>query len=51
VLVFNEIWHHPNTALAGIGVILAGLPLYWMLGRQRSAAKVAAAAAASTSPT
>jgi APA family basic amino acid/polyamine antiporter len=51
VLVVNEIWHHPNTALAGIGVILAGLPLYWMLGRQRSAAKVAAAAAASTSPT
>jgi APA family basic amino acid/polyamine antiporter len=50
VLVVNEIWHHPNTALAGIGVILAGLPLYWMLGRQRSAAKVAAAAAASTSP-
>jgi APA family basic amino acid/polyamine antiporter len=52
VLVVNEIWHRPQTAVAGLGVILAGLPLYWLLGRQRSAAaKVAAAAAAATSTT
>ena len=45
VLVVNEIWHHPQTAVAGLGVILAGFPLYWVFGRQRSAAaKVAAAA-------
>lgn len=48
VLVVNEIWHHPQTAVAGLGVILAGLPLYWVFGRQRSAAKVAAQAAATT---
>jgi APA family basic amino acid/polyamine antiporter len=51
VLVVNEIWHHPQTAVAGLGVILAGLPLYWLLGRQRSAAAKVAAAAAATSTT
>ena len=52
VLVVNEIWHHPQTAVAGLGVILAGLPLYWLLGRQRTAAaKVAAAAAAAATST
>jgi APA family basic amino acid/polyamine antiporter len=48
VLVVSEIWNDPRTALAGLGVILAGLPVYWILGRQRSAAKIAAAAATST---
>ena len=51
VLVVNEIWHHPDTAIAGLGVILAGWPLYWIFGRQRSAAKVAAAAAAASTTT
>jgi APA family basic amino acid/polyamine antiporter len=48
VLVLSEMWNDPRTALAGLGVILAGWPVYWILGRQRSAAKIAAAAAAST---
>jgi len=48
VMVVNEIWHHPETAFAGLGVILAGLPVYWMFGRQRSAAAKIAAAAATT---
>jgi APA family basic amino acid/polyamine antiporter len=51
VLVVSEIWKDPRTAFAGLGVILAGLPVYWILGRQRSAAKIAAAAAAATSTT
>jgi APA family basic amino acid/polyamine antiporter len=51
VLVVNEIWEHPATALAGLGVILAGWPLYWIYGRPRSAAIAAAAAAAATQTT
>jgi hypothetical protein len=51
VLVVSEIWNDPRTALAGLGVILAGLPVYWILGRQRSAAKIAAAAAAAATST
>lgn len=34
VMVVNEIWHNPGTSSAGLGVILAGFPLYWLFGRR-----------------
>lgn len=49
ILVVNQLWQDPRTAIAGLGVILAGLPLYWIFGRQRSAAAKIAAAASTTS--
>ena len=39
VMVGNEVWHNPSTSLAGLGVILAGFPLYWIFGRKAAAAK------------
>jgi basic amino acid/polyamine antiporter, APA family len=38
VMLVNEIWHHPGTSLAGLGVIFAGWPLYWIFGRKSAAA-------------
>jgi len=35
VMVFYEIWNNPGTSLAGLGVITAGLPLYWFFSRRR----------------
>jgi APA family basic amino acid/polyamine antiporter len=34
VMVVNEIWHNPGTSLAGLAVMAAGLPLYWMFRRK-----------------
>ncbi|HXH07031.1 MAG TPA: amino acid permease [Vicinamibacterales bacterium] len=36
VLVGNEIWRNPRASLAGLGVIGAGLPIYWLMRRRRS---------------
>jgi len=36
LIVLNELWNRPGPALAGILVIAAGLPLYWLM-RRRSA--------------
>lgn len=33
-MVINEIWHNPGTSLAGLAVMAAGLPLYWMFRRK-----------------
>ena len=30
VLVLNEIWSRPGPALAGLGVMAAGVPVYWL---------------------
>ncbi|MCC7010411.1 MAG: amino acid permease [Acidobacteria bacterium] len=35
LMVGNEIWNSPRTSLAGLAVIVAGVPLYWVLTRQR----------------
>jgi APA family basic amino acid/polyamine antiporter len=32
-MVANEVWRSPRTALAGVAVIAAGLPVYWWLRR------------------
>jgi APA family basic amino acid/polyamine antiporter len=34
----NEIWRTPQTSLAGIAVIAAGIPVYWWMRRQTSLA-------------
>jgi APA family basic amino acid/polyamine antiporter len=34
VMVINEIWHNPDTSLAGLAVMAAGLPLYWVFRRK-----------------
>jgi APA family basic amino acid/polyamine antiporter len=34
VMVINLIWNSPGTSLAGLGVIAAGFPLYWIFGRK-----------------
>lgn len=33
IMVGNEIWNSPGTALAGVAIILAGVPLYFVFGR------------------
>ena len=35
LMVGNEIWNSPRTSLAGLAVIAAGMPLYWVLTRRR----------------
>jgi len=35
LIVGNAIWRNPRPSGAGIGIILAGLPLYWYLRRSR----------------
>ena len=34
-IVINEIWNNPGPSLAGLAVITAGFPLYWIFGRRR----------------
>lgn len=36
LMVVNEIWNSPGTALTGLAVILAGIPLYLMFARGRT---------------
>jgi len=31
VLVLNEIWSRPGPALAGLGVMAAGVPVFWWM--------------------
>jgi len=38
VMVVNEIWHDPDTSLAGLAVMAAGLPLYWVFRRRVASA-------------
>jgi APA family basic amino acid/polyamine antiporter len=38
VMVTYEIWNNPRTSLAGLGVIAAGLPLYWVFSRRAAPA-------------
>ena len=33
-MLVNEIWNSPATALTGLAVILAGVPLYWLFARR-----------------
>jgi APA family basic amino acid/polyamine antiporter len=33
MIVGNAIWRAPGPSAAGVGIILAGLPLYWYLRR------------------
>jgi len=35
LIVGNAVWRNPRPSGAGIGIILAGLPLYWYLRRSR----------------
>jgi APA family basic amino acid/polyamine antiporter len=35
VIVANEIWRNPGPTAAGIAVIAAGLPVYWILKMRR----------------
>jgi APA family basic amino acid/polyamine antiporter len=37
VMVVNEIWNSPGPALAGLGVIGAGIPLYFLFSRRSNA--------------
>jgi APA family basic amino acid/polyamine antiporter len=34
-IVISEIWNNPQTSLAGLTVILAGVPIYWIFRRRR----------------
>ncbi len=34
-IVLNAVWKEPGPTAAGLGIIAAGLPLYWYLGRQQ----------------
>ena len=34
VIVVNAVWRNPGPSGAGVGIILAGLPLYWYLQRR-----------------
>jgi APA family basic amino acid/polyamine antiporter len=36
-IVASEIWNHPQTSLAGLGVILTGVPIYWIVRTSRNA--------------
>jgi basic amino acid/polyamine antiporter, APA family len=36
VMVVNEIWNSPRTSLAGLAVISAGVPFYWLYVARRS---------------
>jgi APA family basic amino acid/polyamine antiporter len=42
VMVVNEIWHNPGTSFAGLGVIAAGLPIFWLFDRARRARRARA---------
>jgi APA family basic amino acid/polyamine antiporter len=35
VVLANEIWRTPQTSLAGLAVIAAGIPVYWWITRRR----------------
>jgi len=37
VMVVNELWRNPGTSAAGVLVIAAGIPVYWMMQRRRAA--------------
>jgi APA family basic amino acid/polyamine antiporter len=37
VMVVNELWRNPRTSAAGVLVIAAGMPVYWLLRRRRAA--------------
>jgi len=45
VMVANELWRSPGTSAAGVVVIAAGLPVYWLMTR-----RVASTPRASTTP-
>jgi APA family basic amino acid/polyamine antiporter len=33
-IVINEIWRNPRPSAAGVAIILAGVPIYWMMKRK-----------------
>jgi APA family basic amino acid/polyamine antiporter len=35
LIVLNEIWRNPKPSLAGVAIIAAGIPVYWVLRRKR----------------
>ena len=35
-IVISEIWNNPQTSMAGLMVILAGVPMYWVFRRRRA---------------
>jgi APA family basic amino acid/polyamine antiporter len=35
-MVMNELWNNPSTSLVGVGVILAGVPIYLFYARRRA---------------
>jgi APA family basic amino acid/polyamine antiporter len=36
VMVVNEIWNNPGTSMAGLAVIAAGVPFYWLFVARRA---------------
>lgn len=40
LLVLNSIYQHPKDALIGVGIIVAGLPVYWLMTKNRNKNKV-----------
>ena len=34
VMVTYQIWNNPGTSLRGLGVIVAGFPIYWLFARR-----------------
>ncbi len=41
-MVVNEIWRNPRPAFAGVALILAGVPVYYLMRRARTSAARAA---------
>jgi hypothetical protein len=33
MMVAYQMWNSPATSLRGLGVILAGFPIFWLFGR------------------
>jgi basic amino acid/polyamine antiporter, APA family len=44
VMVVNQVWNNPGTSLAGLAVMAAGLPIYFVYQRKRSTASSSTAA-------
>jgi hypothetical protein len=50
VLVINEIASRPGSALAGLGIMAAGVPVYWWIRGNRTPASTEAVMASGETP-